>query len=42
MAWLRRPQPGLAGGIPLDLLDTEPGSRAVARLLTQIEHGVLP
>lgn len=42
MHWLRRPQPGLAGLIPLELLDTEPGARAVEALLTQIEHGVLP
>ncbi|OGR97201.1 MAG: hypothetical protein A2V88_06860 [Elusimicrobia bacterium RBG_16_66_12] len=42
MRWLQRPQPGLAGMIPLDILDTEPGSRLVQRLLTQIEHGVLP
>lgn len=42
MRWLQRPQPGLAGMIPLDTLDTEPGSRAVQKLLTQIEHGVLP
>lgn len=42
MRWLQRPQPGLSNMIPLDMLDTEPGSHAVERLLTQIEHGVLP
>lgn len=42
MRWLRRPQPGLGGMVPLEMLDTDPGSRAVQRLLTQIEHGVLP
>lgn len=40
--WLRRPQSGLAGMVPLEILDTEPGSRAVQALLTQIEYGVLP
>src|SRR3989338_8542615 len=40
MRWLQRLQPGLAENIPLEILDTEPGSRAVQRLLTQIEHGV--
>ncbi|MCI0411843.1 DUF2384 domain-containing protein [bacterium] len=42
MRWLRRPQPGLANMIPLEILDTEPGSHAVQALLTQIEYGVLP
>jgi putative toxin-antitoxin system antitoxin component (TIGR02293 family) len=42
MQWLRRPQPALAGLVPLEILDTEPGARAVRKLLTQIEHGVLP
>lgn len=42
MRWLRRPQPGLANMIPLEILDTEPGSHAVQTLLTQIEYGVLP
>jgi len=42
MRWLRRPQPGLVGMIPLEILDTEPGSHAVQALLTQIEYGVLP
>lgn len=42
LRWLRRPQTGLNNMIPLEMLDTEPGSRAVQSLLTQIEHGVLP
>ena len=42
MRWLRRPQPGLSNMIPLEILDTEPGSHAVQTLLTQIEYGVLP
>ncbi len=42
MRWLQRTQPGLAGMIPLQILDTDPGSRSVQRLLTQIEYGVLP
>jgi putative toxin-antitoxin system antitoxin component (TIGR02293 family) len=42
MRWLRRPQPGLSNMIPLEILDTEPGSHAVQALLTQIEYGVLP
>ena len=42
MRWLRRPQPGLLNMIPLEILDTEPGSHAVQTLLTQIEYGVLP
>ena len=42
MRWLGRAQPGLAGMVPLEILDTEPGAHAVERLLTQIEHGVLP
>jgi putative toxin-antitoxin system antitoxin component (TIGR02293 family) len=42
MRWLQRSQPGLAGMIPLEILDTDPGSRSVQRLLTQIEYSVLP
>jgi len=42
LAWLRRPQPGLGGAVPLDILDTEPGYEHVQRLLNQIEFGVLP
>lgn len=42
LAWLRRPQPGLGGQTPLDLLDTEPGYEQVQTLLNQLEYGVLP
>jgi putative toxin-antitoxin system antitoxin component (TIGR02293 family) len=42
MQWLKRPQPGLGKIIPLEMLDTEPGSHAVKTLLTQIEYSVLP
>lgn len=42
LAWLRRPQSGLGGAVPLDILDTEPGYEQVQRLLNQIEFGVLP
>ena len=42
MAWLRRPQPGLGGAIPLEMLDTEPGYEQVQLLLNQLEYGVLP
>jgi len=42
MAWLRRPQPGLGGAVPLELLDTEPGYEQVQLLLNQLEYGVLP
>jgi putative toxin-antitoxin system antitoxin component (TIGR02293 family) len=39
--WLRRPQTGLGGVIPLSLLDTEPGFEAVESLLQRIEYGVI-
>lgn len=42
MQWLWRPQPALGDQVPLELLDTEPGSQAVQTLLTQIEYSVLP
>jgi putative toxin-antitoxin system antitoxin component (TIGR02293 family) len=42
MSWLRRPQPGLGGAVPLELLDTEPGYEQVQLLLNQLEYGVLP
>ena len=38
--WLRRPQPGLGGEIPLDLLATEVGTREVELLLNRIERSV--
>lgn len=39
--WLRRPQAGLGGRPPLDLLGTDAGAREVEDLLGRIEHGVL-
>jgi len=38
--WLRRPTEPLGGRAPLDLLDTDAGSRAVEALLGRIEHGI--
>ena len=38
--WLRRPHPLLSGKQPLELLDTDIGSRQVDTLLGRIEHGV--
>ena len=40
--WLARPQPGLAGRRPNDLLSSEFGAREVETLLNRIEHGVYP
>ena len=40
-SWLKRPQVGLAGKIPLDLMKSEVGAREVENLLMRIEHGVL-
>jgi putative toxin-antitoxin system antitoxin component (TIGR02293 family) len=39
-AWLRSPQVGLGGAIPLDYAETEVGAREVEDLLGRIEHGV--
>lgn len=39
-AWLQRPNRALGGRAPLDLLDSDPGARAVERVLGRIEHGV--
>ncbi len=38
--WLRSPQFGLGGAVPLDYADTEIGAREVEDLLGRIEHGV--
>ena len=38
--WLQRPARGLGNLIPLEQLDTEPGSEAVVDLIGRIEHGV--
>jgi uncharacterized protein (DUF2384 family) len=37
---LRRPQPGLGGKIPLDLLVTQAGADEVETLLRRIEYSV--
>ncbi len=39
-AWLKSPQYGLAGAVPLDLAATTVGYREVEKLLTRIEYGV--
>ena len=39
-SWLRRPQPALAGQVPLDLLVTQAGADAVETLLRRIDFGV--
>lgn len=38
--WLKRPQHGLGGAIPLEYAQTELGAREVEDLLGRIEHGV--
>lgn len=38
--WLKRPQIGLGGRVPLALLATDPGRDQVEKLLLRIEHGV--
>jgi len=38
--WLRRPTTALADHAPLDLLDTDIGTRQVETLLGRIEHGI--
>ena len=38
--WLRRPNRALAGVRPIDLLESDVGSRMVERVLARIEHGV--
>jgi putative toxin-antitoxin system antitoxin component (TIGR02293 family) len=40
IAWLRRPQPALAGRVPLELLATQAGSDQVETLLRRIDYGV--
>jgi len=40
MTWLRRPQPGLGGNVPLDLLVTQAGADEVETLLRRIDFGV--
>lgn len=38
--WLRTPQRGLGGALPLVLAQTDAGSREVERLIGRLEHGV--
>lgn len=40
MTWLRRPQPGLRGHAPLDLLLTQAGADEVEALLRRIDYTV--
>ena len=39
--WIRRPQVGLGGETPLDLLHTDAGAKEVEDLLWRIEYGVI-
>lgn len=38
--WLREPQVGLGGAVPLDLAQSTQGYQEVAKLLTRIDYGV--
>jgi putative toxin-antitoxin system antitoxin component (TIGR02293 family) len=38
--WLRKPNRGLAGQVPLELLATEAGARVVEQTLERITHGI--
>lgn len=38
--WLRTPVAALGGGLPLELVQTEPGAREVEALIGRLEHGV--
>lgn len=42
ISWLRRPQPGLAGHVPLERLITQAGADEVEALLRRIDYGVYP
>ncbi len=37
--WLKRPNAALGGKTPIELLDTEPGARAVESVLGRIAYG---
>jgi putative toxin-antitoxin system antitoxin component (TIGR02293 family) len=39
-AWLKHPQYGLGGAVPLDYAETEVGAREVENLLGRIKYGV--
>lgn len=38
--WLQTPQPGLGGGVPLEIASTEVGAREVEKLMGRLEDGV--
>lgn len=38
--WLRKPNRGLAGQVPLDLLATEAGARVVEQAMERLAHGI--
>jgi putative toxin-antitoxin system antitoxin component (TIGR02293 family) len=40
LRWLKSPQPGLGGQVPLEYARTEVGAREVEYLLGRIEHGI--
>jgi putative toxin-antitoxin system antitoxin component (TIGR02293 family) len=39
-AWLKHPQHGLGGAIPLDYAETEIGAQEVEKLLGRMKYGV--
>lgn len=39
--WLRKPNRALNGLLPIDLLNSDAGSRAVEKVLGRIEHGIV-
>ena len=41
-SWMKQPQWGLGGAVPLQYARTEPGAREVETLLDRIDYGVLP
>lgn len=41
LSWLNKPQVGLGGRVPMDLIRTEAGAREVEQLLGRIEYGVV-
>ena len=41
LRWLQRPQTGLGGRVPLEMIRTEAGAREVENLLGRLEYGVV-
>ncbi len=39
--WLQKPQYGLGGAVPIELLQTEAGAKEVEELLWRIEYGIV-